>query len=363
MKFSRPALVGLIPEGCVFRIPFPDRRQQVQTGFDQLLLHTMYVDKKLGGVNAVQTLSRLNRIHPGKEETFVLDFANDAEEIRKAFQPYYETTLLKEATDPNKLYDIKRMLEDYRIFGRGDVEAFAGVYFSEKGKQERLHPILSPVVDEYAGREEEEREGFRKHLGDYVRIYAFLSQILTFSDADLEKLYQFARFLLRKLPVDRERLPVEITENINMDSYRIQQTSKGDIKLLSEGGGLQPLSEIGTGQIPAEEKVPLSEILGYINEYYGTQFTDEDRVAHFAEDMQRRMSGKEDLLRAFDPEVNPSREHRKMAFDPFFEDILHDMIDSNFDLYKKIVEDERFGDLFREFVFERVERNLRRRPG
>lgn len=330
-----------------------------QTGFDQPLLHTMYVDKKLGGVNAAQTLSRLNRTHPGKEETFVLDFANAAEEIRKSFQPYYETTVLTEATDPNKLYDIKRMLEEYRIFGTDDVKAFSAVYFSVTGGQEKLHPILDAVVGEYREHEENEKTAFRKHLGDFVGIYAFLSQILTFTDADLEKLYQFSRFLLRKLPVPREKLPVEITENINMDSYRIQETSKGDIKLMGEGGQLEPISEIGTGEERPQDLAPLSEIIGYINEYFGTDFTDEDRVAHFASDMERRMADKGDLVRAFNPEVNPSKEHRRMAFEPHFDDVLHDMIDSNFDLYKKIVEDEGFGDLFKEFVFERVEKSIR----
>ena len=261
-----------------------------QTGFDQPLLHTMYADKKLGGVNAVQTLSRLNRTYPGKEETFVLDFANSAEEIQKSFQPYYETTLLTEPTDPNKLYDLKHQLQDYRIFGGEDVEAFARVYFSEKGDQQHLHAVLDLVVKEYVTHEEEEQVGFRKHLEDCVWLYAFLSQILTFTDAELEKLYQFARFLLRKLPVPERELPVEITENINMDSYRIQETSKGDIRLMETGGELKPISEIGTGQTPPEDIARLSEILGYINEYYGTDFTDEDKVEHFAQDMERRIS-------------------------------------------------------------------------
>jgi type I restriction enzyme R subunit len=250
------------------------------------------------------------------------------------------------------------MLEEYGIFGTQDVEAFSSVYFSEKGKQEQLHPVLDPVVGEYREREEDEKTAFRKHLGDYVRIYAFLSQILTFTDADLEKLYQFARFLLRKLPVPEEKLPVEITENINMDSYKIRETSKGSIKLI-RGGELEPISEIGTGQTPHEDVVRLSEILGYINEYFGTEFTDKDKVAHFADDMERRMTGKEGLARAFDPEVNPSEEHRKMAFDPHFTDVLEDMIDNNFSLYKKVTEDLKFGDLFKEFVFKKVERSVR----
>jgi type I restriction enzyme, R subunit len=161
------------------------------------------------------------------------------------------------------------------------------------------------------------------------------------------------------LPVPGEKPPVEITDNIDMDSYRIQETSKGGIKLVGSGGTLEPILEIGTGRTPPEDVARLSEILGYINEYFGTDFTDEDKLAHFADDMERRMTDKEGLVRAFDPTVNPSEGHRKMAFDPFFEDVLHDMIDSNFDLYKKVVEDEGFGDLFKEFVFERVERSLR----
>ena len=258
---------------------------------------------------------------------------------------------------------LKRMLEEYRIFGGDDVEAFSRIYFSEKGKQADLQATLDPVVGEYREHEEDERVAFRKHLGDYVRIYAFLSQILTFTDADLEKLYQFSRFLLRKLPVTRDKLPVEITENINMASCRIQETSKGDIKLLQESGELEPISDIGTGEDRPEDLAPLSEIIGYVNEYYGTEFTDEDRVSYFAQDMERRMTDKDDLLRAFNPQVNPSREHRRMAFEPHFEDVLHDMIDSNFDLYKMIVEDPKFGDLFKEFVFERVERSVRQSPG
>ena len=329
--------------------------EKFQTGFDQPLLHTMYVDKKLGGVHAVQTLSRLNRTYPPeKEDTFVLDFANEADEIQKAFQPYYEATLLSEATDPNKLYDLQRMLEEYHLFSQEDVEAFARVYFSRKGKQEQLQPILNAVVDRYQKRGEEEREDFRKHVGDFVRLYAFLSQVISFTDPYLEKLYQFTRHLLRKLPVTRDEFPVEITDNINMDSYRIQETSSGEIKLLSEDGELQPISDLGTGRSNEDDLAPLSEIIQYINEHYGTDFTDEDRVRHFASDMERRLEGIEGLQKALDPEINPSQETRKLAFDTFFSDTLEDMIEANFDIYKKIVDDSAFGALFRAAMFQKV---------
>ena len=184
--------------------------------------------------------------------------------------------------------------------------------------------------------------------------------MLTFTDAGLEKLYQWARHLLRKLPVRRDTLPVEITGNIDMDSYRIQQTSSGEIKLLREDGALLPISALGTGQPTNETLAPLSELITYINEHYGTSFTDADKVSSFAQDMERRLSDNDGLARALDPEVNPSLQTRKLAFDSFFGDTLEDMIDANFDIYKKIVDDPAFGALFRAVLFDKIERSLHR---
>jgi type I restriction enzyme R subunit len=174
--------------------------EKFQTGFDQPLLHTMYVDKRLSGVNAVQTLSRLNRTHAGKTGTMVLDFENEAEEIQRSFQPYYETTILTEGTDPNKLYDLQRMLFDFHIFGEDDVERFAQIYFSPKAKQNQLHPILDAAVTNFGYLPEERREECKHQLENFVRLYAFLSQLIPFKDADLEKLYALGRLLLTKLP-------------------------------------------------------------------------------------------------------------------------------------------------------------------
>lgn len=332
--------------------------EKYQTGFDQPLLHTMYVDKKLGGVNAVQTLSRLNRTHPDKEDTMVLDFTNEADDVQEAFQPYFETTFLTEPTDPNKLYDLKRLVEDYHLFRREDVNDFATVYFSAKGKQEQLHPFLDAIVVLYEARPEEERADFRKHVSDYVRLYAFLSQVLTFTDVGLEKFYQYTRHLLRKLKLPKGPLPVEITENINMESYRLQQTSSGAIRLMSEDGNLKPISALGTGRPTEEDKAFLSEIISYINEHYGTDFTDEDKVNHFAADMDRRLQEVEGLRRAMDLSINPSEDTRRLAFDSFFGDALEDMIDSNFEIYKKIKDDPNFGALFRAVMYRRIASQL-----
>ena len=223
-----------------------------QTGFDQPLLHTMYVDKKLGGVNAVQTLSRLNRTHRGKQGTMVLDFANEAEEIQKAFEPYYETTLLSEETDPNLLYEVQERLLAFGVFTTDDVETFARVYFGPKATQDQLYTALEPSRQRFAELSPTEGSDFRGQLGDYVRLYAFLSQVLPFEDTDLEKLYGFARFLRRLLPGAREELPAEIRQNIDMESFRIQRTSSGQIGLERQVRPLEPAGSkahsVATGQ-------------------------------------------------------------------------------------------------------------------
>lgn len=336
--------------------------EKFQTGFDQPLLHTMYVDKKLDGVNAVQTLSRLNRIYrPDKEDTCVLDFVNEADDIRKSFQPYFEATLLFEPTEPNKLYDLKHSVEDHHLFGPEEVDDFARVYFSAKGKQEQLQPLLDSVVDRYELRSNEERVDLRKQIGDYVRMYAFLSQVITFSDAALEKFYQFTRHLLRKLKLPDDPLPLEITKNINMDSYRIQQTSSGAINLMDEDGQLKPISALGTGRPRQEHPAPLSQIIEYINDHFGIEFTNEDKVKFFAANMGRCLEDREGLRRALDARVNPSEETRKLAFDTFFGDTLEDMIDSDFDIYKKIKDDPNFGELFRAVMYRHIAAGLQKR--
>ncbi|MDD4625000.1 MAG: DEAD/DEAH box helicase family protein, partial [Candidatus Pacebacteria bacterium] len=320
-----------------------------QTGFDQPFLHTMYVDKKLGGVMAVQTLSRLNRTAKGKEDTMVLDFANYEEEIQKAFQPYYDKAILTKATDPNKLYDLERNLLDFGIFAKNDVEKFAKVFFKRGTTQEKLHPLLDPIVEEYMKREKKEKINFRDQLKNYVRIYAFLSQIVSFKDVNLEKLYAFLRMLGRKLPAEKERLPVEITDNVNMDTYRIQQISSGNIELEKKTGELKPIGGLGTGKGASEEKEFLSRIICEVNERFGTDFTEGDKV--FFAELQTRLTSSETLSQS--AKAN-TKEALKLVFAHIFEDQLHSMVESNFDIYKKIVENNEFGKFVKEKMFDEV---------
>ena len=176
-----------------------------QTGFDQPLLHTMYVDKKLSGVAAVQTLSRLNRVHPGKEDTFVLDFVNDAETIQKAFQPYYEATTVAESSDPHHLYDLQDTLDGLQVYlwsrWKRSPERFTRPRQPEKQADiSQLYTYLDPALDRFRALEGERQEEFRRTLRAYVRLYAFISHVMPFTDTDLEKLYTFGRFLLLTLP-------------------------------------------------------------------------------------------------------------------------------------------------------------------
>src|SRR4051794_3309398 len=181
--------------------------EKYQTGFDQPLLHTMFVDKKLDGLQAVQTLSRLNRTCPGKEDTFVLDFVNEAEDIREAFKPYYEQTEVEECVDHHLLYDLKHKLDGFQIYWKQEVEDFARVFF-KPGDQQRdqdrglLHKHINPAVARFKVEPVERQADFRHQLGTFLRLYAFLSQIVNFQDADLEKLYAFGRLLLTKLTIE-----------------------------------------------------------------------------------------------------------------------------------------------------------------
>ena len=319
-----------------------------QTGFDQPLLHTMYVDKKLGGVNAVQTLSRLNRVSPGKEKTFVLDFANEAEDIEKAFKDYYDRTLLKEGTDPNLLYDLETKLAECHVYTVEEVNRFASTYFDPKGTQDKLHVALQPAVDRYLLATEEECVGFRGSLKDYVHLYAFLSQILTFTDSSLERLYVFGRLLLRKLPVTRDRLPVEIQQQIDMDSYRLQKTSSGTISLSRGAAELEPQKAKGTIVSYNDEVEPLSQIIHELNERFGTAFSEEDKV--FIEQLEAKLAGNDALEKAV--RVN-TPENARLTFDHVVNDKLQEMIDTNFKFYKQVTDDQQFGKFFLDWLFER----------
>jgi type I restriction enzyme, R subunit len=255
-----------------------------QTGFDQPLLHTMYVDKRLDGVQAVQTLSRLNRMVPGKDAPFVLDFVNDSEDIYRAFKPYYDATALQAASDPSRLEALKHELDGAGVYHWSEVEAFARVFYKPPERQSpadhaQMQRHLQPAVDRFdAIDDEEERIAFRDRLGAFVRMYAFLSQILPYGDPDHERLYSFGRFLLSHLAPERDAEPVTLGHDVALQYYRMERIHTGPIAV-HEGDprGVKSPTDVGTGTA-TDERAPLSEIIQVLNDRFGTQFTEEDRL-------------------------------------------------------------------------------------
>lgn len=334
--------------------------EKFQTGFDQPLLHTMYVDKRLNGLHAVQTLSRLNRVHPDKSETFVLDFVNNAEEIQKAFEPYYEKTILSEATDPNLLYNLETQMESFSIYSKEDVESFAQIYFSPKGTQAKLFAALYPAVQRFKDiskdnkdKAKAEKAKFRSALSDFVRLYAFLSQIATFADPDLEKLYAFGRLLLRKLPIEKEDLPIEIQQAIDLDSYKLDKTSNGKITLNRGKGEILPENPLSGGNVLSSEIESLSVIINELNQRFSTDFTPEDRVViHQLEQQLATNPILEQTLRVNTPE------NAMLTFKEVLEQMMTDLVDTQFKFYKQVNSNPEFATTLSNFLFERYRRSI-----
>jgi type I restriction enzyme R subunit len=322
--------------------------EKFQTGFDQPLLQTMYVDRVLTGVHAVQTLSRLNRTHPNKESTFVLDFANDAENIQSAFAPYYEQTLLSESTDHNLLYDRETELKDFDLFTDEDVQNFVRIYFTPNITQDKLHAPLDPVVQRYKEQSEDIQADFRSKLTDYIRQYAFLSQIIPFTDTDLEALYVFTKFLKRKLPVERTELPIEVLQAIDIDSYRIRQTGAG--KITPDGGvsNLEPMAGVLRSSKSNEPPEALSQIIQQLNERFGIELTEADRITiEYVQDQLSRNAAMNESI-----EVNPIDKAR-ITFDLVAENIIQDVYKSNFDFYRQVNDNHAFKDMLFSWLFNK----------
>ena len=257
--------------------------EKYQTGFDQPLLQTMYVVKRLAGVQAVQTLSRLNRIAPGKSRTFVLDFVNEEDDIYKAFKPYYETTPVGENADPHRLSELQHRLLEWAIFTRADVAAFTEVWYRRKRDHSAtdhrvMNAVLDAVVQRFQDCEEDEREEFRGQLTAYRNLYAFLSQIIPYQDTDLERLYAFVRSLLAKLPPPSDGQGFVLDDEVALRFYRLQQVYEGSIGLgEGEPEPLKGPTDVGTARAKDEE-VTLSSLIDRLNERFGTDFTEADQL-------------------------------------------------------------------------------------
>lgn len=314
-----------------------------QTGFDQPLLHTMYVDKSLNGVAAVQTLSRINRIAENKNDTLILDFANETETIQKAFGPYYRVTFLEEATDPHKLYELQDKLLYFHVFDTDDVNQFVNAYMTGS-KQPELHYILDQVKEEFIKLEKEDQVGFKKAMRRYQNIYSFLSQLMPFSDVNLEKLFIFNKFLNKKLPTINGPLPFNVLEDVDMDSYKVVEGDGTSIDL-SGGEGLKPPSGGDTG-FREEEKAKLSQIIKDLNDAFGTDFTDDDRV--FLERVKENLLSNDELVKKME---HNSPENVRAVFDKYFNQEMTGLLNSNMDFYKRVVDNDKLRDKLKLALF------------
>ena len=312
--------------------------EKFQTGFDEPLLHTLFVDKKLSGVATVQTLSRLNRTHPEKSSTLVIDFVNDPELVREDFQGYYGSLFMAEEdeTDPNELYDLLQTIGEYRLFSVEDVNELGEIVFRTSNNKELIQPILGRSVALYEQMSEDEQQEFRGVAKDYCRMYRFLSLIITFRDVDLEKHYVFLSHLLRLLPVAPSELPIEVLSQVELSSYRLQKL--GDATLMLEANdaplyGMQRGGSVGKGE---EELAFLSEIIKRLNETFGLNLGETDSAD--LEAVQQRITNDPELAIYF--HGGNSRENVRDKFNEKLNEALLGFINGKLDLYNKLSEDQ-----------------------
>ena len=306
-----------------------------QTGFDEPLLQSMYVDKKLSGVQCVQTLSRLNRTTKGKTDTFVLDFVNDTEDIVNSFQPYFTNTMLTEETDPDKLYSLVYDIEQFNLYTKYQVDEFCKEFYSYSDSDERLHPIIDVVVDKYNDSlVEEQQDEFKSMIQSYIRLYSYISQISSFSEVEWEKTYVFLRFLNKKLPKGKTER-ISIIDSVDLDSLRIQMIGESNLSLEDKEGELQPISgEIG-GMVE-EEKELLSEIIEKINSVYGIELREEDK--YYLENVDKKMTENLEMKKVM--LGNNSEDVKKDEYKRLFKDNMIDYTGDRMEFYKKVMDDK-----------------------
>ncbi|MDE0165084.1 MAG: hypothetical protein OXL36_08305, partial [Bryobacterales bacterium] len=322
-----------------------------QTGYDEPLLHTMYVDKILSGIKAVQTLSRLNRANPKKHDVFVLDFMNEADTIQEAFADYYQTTILSEETDPNKLHDLKAALDNYQVYAGAEIDRFVTLYL-DGADRDRLDPILDACVAVYRKQLDEDGQvDFKGKAKAFVRVYGFLASILPYTNAEWEKLSIFLNFLVPKLPAPvEEDLSKGILESIDMDSYRVEKKATVRIQLADEDAEIDPLPATGGGFMPEPELDRLSNILKAFNEQFGNiRWEDEDRV--------RRLITKEIPAKVAEDSAyrnareNSDRQNARIEHDEALKRVMTAVINDDMQLFKYFTDNEGFRRELTDFVF------------
>lgn len=320
-----------------------------QTGYDEPLLHTMYVDKALSGIKAVQTLSRLNRAHPQKHDVFVLDFMNNSETITQAFSDYYRTTILSDKTDPNKLHDLQLALDEHQVYSPEQIDVFVALYLAG-AEREKLDPILDFCVATYKERLDEDGQvDFKGKAKAFTRTYNFLASILPYTNAGWEKLSILLNFLVPKLPAPKEEdLAKGILESIDMDSYRVEKKAAMKVLLPNENAEIEPVPVAGGGRKVEPELDRLSNILKSFNEQFGTLFTDADRIMkRIQEDIAPKVAADGPYRNAKQNTPNTAR----IELDAALMRVIGPLLRDDTEFYKQFVQNESF----RRFVTDMVQ--------
>lgn len=333
-----------------------------QTGFDEPLLHSMYVDKKLHGVNAVQTLSRLNRVYPGKVDTFVMDFVNTHEDMKKSFQPFFETTYLDGQTDYNRVYDLRTKIHSYMLYNDQDVDLFAKIKIDAAKKQDdkalgRVTSILKPVIDQYLELDEKQKYEYRDLLRKFNHAYSYITQIVRINDKELFKEFMFISYLINLLPKDTAE-KISIDDKINLEFAKLKETYKGSIELEKTSVDLKPEQSVDAKRKP-KSKDTLQSIIDKVNEQYMGQFTDSDKVI---------ISGIFEMFMN-DPEVKKYAQYAKennpemfikSLFPDKFKDIALRLFTENHESFEKLFTDTSFYERVMDAMAKELYKKLRK---
>jgi type I restriction enzyme R subunit len=325
-----------------------------QTGYDEPLLHTMYVDKHLSDIKAVQTLSRLNRAHPKKSDTFVLDFMNNTDVIRSGFEPYYRTTILSDETNPNKLHDLKADIDGFQVYSQDQITQLVDLFLSGSSR-ERLDPILDVCVARYIGELDEEGQvDFKGKAKAFVRTYNFLGSILPYTNTEWEKLSIFLNFLIPKLPAPKEEdLSKGILEAIDMDSYRVEVNATQAIKLQDLNGTVEPVPTTGGGKIPEPDLDKLSNIIRSFNDLWGNvDWKDKDKIQKvIAEEIPAKVAADKAYRNAM---KNSDKENARIEHDAALKKVVTELLSDHTELFKLYSDDPYFKKWLADMVFKRT---------
>ena len=322
-----------------------------QTGYDEPLLHTMYVDKVLSGIKAVQTLSRLNRSYPGKRDTFVLDFANDADTIRMAFEDYYRTTILSDETDPNKLHDLKGALDGFQVYTHEQIEQLVADYL-RGADREQLDPVLDSCVIAYQELSEDAQVTFKGDAKAFIRTYAFLASILPYNNADWEKLSIFLTMLVPKLPSPpADNNAEELLASIDLDSYRSEMKETIRIELIDSDAEIGPVPATGSSGEPDPQMQRLSEIIESFNDLFSTiPWQDKDKVRKVVTEEIPSMVAAD---KAYQNAMKGSdKQNARIEHDSAMERVLASLLADNTELFKQFSDNPDFRKWLQESSFK-----------